>query len=64
MDQIWRKLEDRHGRSRGAKEMIALVRAGLSHEWDKLIHAVERRASRSGARSPGARRKSRTGIAW
>src|SRR5450631_2355696 len=27
MDQIWRKLEDRHGRSRGTKEMIALVRA-------------------------------------
>jgi transposase len=41
MDQIWRKLEDRHGRSRGTKEMIALVRAGLSHEWNKLIHAVE-----------------------
>jgi hypothetical protein len=41
MDQIWRKLEDRHGRSRGTKEMIALVRAGLSHEWGKLIRAVE-----------------------
>jgi hypothetical protein len=25
MDQIWRKLEDRHGRSRGTKEMISLV---------------------------------------
>ena len=28
MDQIWRKLEERHDRSRGTKEMIALVRAG------------------------------------
>jgi len=45
MDQIWRKLEDRHGRSRGTKEMIALVRAGLSHEWNKLIHAVEQALS-------------------
>jgi hypothetical protein len=45
MDQIWRKLEERHGRSRGTKEMIALVRAGLSHEWNKLIHAVEQALS-------------------
>jgi hypothetical protein len=45
MDQIWRKLEDRHGRSRGTKEMIALVRAGLSHEWNKLIRAVEQALS-------------------
>ena len=41
MDQIWPRLEDRHGKSRGTKEMIALVRAGLSQEWNKLIHAVE-----------------------
>jgi transposase len=45
MDQIWRKLEERHGRSRGTKEMIALVRAGLSDEWNKLIHAVEQALS-------------------
>ncbi len=41
MDRIWRKLEERHGRSRGTKEMIGLVRAGLNHEWSKLIQAVE-----------------------
>lgn len=45
MDQIWRKLEDWHGRGRGTKEMIALVRAGLSDEWSKLIHAVEQALS-------------------
>jgi len=45
MDRIWRKLEDRHGRNGGTKEMIALVRAGLSHEWSKLIQAVEQALS-------------------
>jgi transposase len=41
MDTIWRKLETRHGRSGGTREMIALVRAGLSDGWDRLIGAVQ-----------------------
>jgi transposase len=41
LDAIWRKLEARHGKSRGTREMISLVRAGLSAGWDRLIGAVE-----------------------
>src|SRR5580693_3899153 len=41
MDRIWKKLDQRHGKSGGTREMIALVRAGLSDEWSKLIQAVE-----------------------
>jgi len=41
MDMIWRKLEQRHGKSKGTREMIALVRAGTSDGWEKLIAAVE-----------------------
>jgi len=41
MDRIWKKLDERHGKSGGTREMIALVRAGLSDEWGKLIQAVE-----------------------
>ena len=41
LDAIWRKLETRHGRSGGTREMIALVRAGLSDGWQRLIGAVE-----------------------
>jgi len=41
MDRIWKQLDARHGRSGGTREMIGLVRAGLSAGWDKLIHAVE-----------------------
>lgn len=41
LDTIWRKLEARHGRSGGTREMISLVRAGLSDGWDRLIRAVE-----------------------
>jgi hypothetical protein len=40
MDAIWRKLETRHGRGGGTREMISLVRAGLA-DWGGLIHAVE-----------------------
>jgi hypothetical protein len=40
LDQIWKKLEQRHGRSGGTREMISLVRAGLSDGWDRLIGAV------------------------
>jgi transposase len=41
LDAMWRKLETRHGRSGGTREMIALIRAGLSDGWDRLIRAVE-----------------------
>jgi hypothetical protein len=45
LDRIWKKLDERHGKSGGAREMIALVRAGLgdgrTDGWDRLIHAVE-----------------------
>ena len=41
LDQIWRRLEQRHGRGNGTKQMIGLVRAGLAHGWEKLIAAVE-----------------------
>jgi len=41
MDAIWRELELRHGKSKGTREMIALVRAGSSDGWDKLIAAVK-----------------------
>jgi len=41
LDVIWRKLETRHDRSGGTREMIALVRAGLSDGWERLIRAVE-----------------------
>ena len=29
LDRIWKKLEERHGKSGGTREMIALVRVGL-----------------------------------
>jgi len=41
LDQIWKKLEQRHGRGGGTREMIALVRAGLNDGWDRLIAAVQ-----------------------
>jgi transposase len=41
LDAIWGKLETRHGKSGGTREMIALVRVGLSDGWEKLIRAVE-----------------------
>lgn len=41
LDELWRKLEARHGRSGGTREMITLVRAGLGEGWERLIVAVE-----------------------
>ena len=41
LDRIWKKLEERHGKSGGTREMIGLVRAGLGSGWDRLIRAVE-----------------------
>lgn len=41
LDRIWEQLEGRHGKSRGTRAMIALVRAGLAGGWERLIGAVE-----------------------
>jgi transposase len=41
LDQIWRKLNQRHGLSVGTREMITLVRAGSVGRWPQLIAAVE-----------------------
>jgi transposase len=41
LDRIWEQLEARHGKSRGTREMITLVRAGLGDGWQELIAAVE-----------------------
>ena len=41
LDQIWKKLDQRHGKGAGTREMIALVRAGLGSGWERLIAAVE-----------------------
>jgi hypothetical protein len=41
LDRMWKKLEERYGKSGGTREMIGLVRAGLGSGWDRLIRAVE-----------------------
>jgi transposase len=41
LDKIWSKLEQRHGKSCGTREMIALVRVASVDGWDRLITAVE-----------------------
>lgn len=41
LDRIWEQLEARLGKSRGTREMITLVRAGLGNGWEELIAAVE-----------------------
>src|SRR5471032_1410978 len=41
LDRIWKKLEERYGKSGGTREMIGLVRVGLGGGWDRLISAVE-----------------------
>jgi hypothetical protein len=41
LDRMWHQLQQRHGKSVGTREMIALVRAGSGKSWDQLIAAVE-----------------------
>jgi transposase len=53
LDRIWKQFDERYGRSGGTREMIGLVRVGLSAGWDKLIHAVEEALS-LGVSDPGA----------
>jgi hypothetical protein len=42
MDTLWQQLEERHGKAKGTREMIALVRAGTGGDrWPRLLAAVE-----------------------
>jgi hypothetical protein len=41
LDRIWGQREQRHGRSSGTREMIALVRVGSVAGWGRLVAAVE-----------------------
>ena len=41
LDRIWQRLEERHGKSVGTREMITLVREGSANDWPRLITAVE-----------------------
>ena len=41
LDQLWRQLEERHGKSAGTREMITLVRAGSGQDWDRMMAAVK-----------------------
>jgi transposase len=41
LDRIWSKLEHRHGKSGGTREMITLVRVGSVEGWGRLVAAVE-----------------------
>lgn len=41
LDRLWQSLQQRHGQSRGTREMIELIRAGCATEWSRLIGAVE-----------------------
>ncbi|MGH9603799.1 MAG: IS21 family transposase, partial [Terriglobales bacterium] len=41
LDEIWRHLELRHGKSKGTREMITLVRVGTVEGWDRMIAAVQ-----------------------
>jgi hypothetical protein len=40
-DRLWDELMERHGRSKGTKEMIALLQLGRVHGQEKLRTAVE-----------------------
>jgi transposase len=41
LDRIWRQLEQRHGKAKGTREMIGLVREGSVSGWSRLVAAVE-----------------------
>ena len=45
LDQLWQRLEARHGKSQGTREMITLVRAGQVSGATGLISAVEQALS-------------------
>jgi hypothetical protein len=41
LDRIWRQLEQRHGKAKGTRERIGLVRQGSASGWPGLVAAVE-----------------------
>ena len=41
MDTLWQQLESRHGRAKGTREMITLVRAGTAESWPRMLASVE-----------------------
>ena len=41
LDKIWTQLEQRHGKSKGTREMITLVREASVNGWDRMRTAVE-----------------------
>ncbi len=41
LDQIWKQLEQRYGKSKGTREMITLVREASVGGWDRMRVAVE-----------------------
>ena len=45
LDQLWQRLEARHGKSQGTREMITLVRAGTVSGWSGLVKSVEQALS-------------------
>ena len=56
LDEFWKGLEQRLGRSRATREMIGLVRVGLTEGWDRLLAAV-REARRLELTDPAAVRQ-------
>ena len=41
LDEIWKQLEQRHGKSAGTRELITLVREASVKGWDRMTAAVE-----------------------
>ena len=41
-DQLWRSLQERHGKHSGTREMIELLTLGKRHGWERLQQAVEK----------------------
>jgi hypothetical protein len=41
-DQLWKQLEQRHGKQAGTRAMVDLLLLGREHGWTPLRHAVER----------------------
>jgi transposase len=40
-DSLWQRLQERHGRQQGTREMIELLALGKRHGWERLKQAVE-----------------------
>ena len=53
MDTLLHQLEERHGRAKGTRETISLVRAGHADRWPRLLAEVEE-ASRIGVSDAAA----------